>query len=71
MLALLGLVNYIHVPGGGNNAFDVIPVDTVSNGIICTTVYGAKKEGNALDIYNCGTSGQNTLTMNGYKDMMI
>lgn len=52
----LGLINYIKVKDGGNNVFDMIPVDIVSNGIIVSTAHAGQKSGNELDIYNCGSS---------------
>ena len=51
----LGLINYVKVKDGGSNVFDMIPVDTVSNGILITTAHAGQKPGNELDIYNCGT----------------
>jgi hypothetical protein len=35
----LGLINYVKVKDGGRNVFDMIPVDTVSNGILITTAH--------------------------------
>lgn len=46
----------------------MIPVDIVTNGIIISTAHAGSKQGNELDIYNCGTSDQNPISVCGYKD---
>jgi alcohol-forming fatty acyl-CoA reductase len=66
LMSSLGLIKYIKVYKGGNNSFDVIPVDIVSNGILVTTANAGCKNEKTLDIYNCGTSGQNPISMIGY-----
>lgn len=59
----LGLINYIKASNEGLNKFDMVPVDIVSNGIIVATANAGSKAGNELDVYNCGTSVENPITM--------
>jgi len=68
LMSGLGLINYINAQGV--NRFDVIPVDIVTNSIIVATANGANVEP-MMEIYNCGTSVQNPITMEGYKVHMI
>jgi len=69
VLVGLGLVNYIRAEG--NNKFDIVPVDIVTNHIIIATAYGATKAKGQMRVYNCGSSHSNPITMRGYKDSMV
>ena len=64
----LGLINFINARG--YNRFDVIPVDIVTNSLIVTTAYSATQP-RTMEVYNCGTSNVNPITMLGYKNSMI
>jgi len=66
----LGLINYVQVTDGGKNVFDMVPVDTVSNGIIVSTAHAGQKSGSELDIYNCGTSALHPVTIIEYRDLV-
>lgn len=68
VMCSVGLINYVKVANNGSNAFDMVPVDIVSNGIIVSTAHAGQKPGNELDIYNCGTSARNPISMLEYKD---
>ena len=63
----LGLLNYLRARG--DNRFDIIPVDIVTNQIITATAYGSLTK-NEMKVYNSGTSKTNPITMIGYKDLM-
>jgi len=69
VLVGLGLINYIRARG--DNKFDLIPVDIVTNHILIATAYGAEKKPGEMHVYNCGSSHSNPITMGGYKDRMI
>ena len=66
LMISLGLINYFQVTDGGKNVFDIVPVDTVSNGIIVSTAHAGQKPGKDLDIYNCGTSSLHPITIVDY-----
>jgi hypothetical protein len=70
LMCSLGLINYVKVPDGGKNVFDVVPVDIVSNGIIVSTAHAGQKPDNELDIYNCGTSSLNPCTIIDYREVV-
>ena len=67
LLTGLGFLRYIRARG--DNRFDVVPVDIVTNHIIAATAYGSLTK-NDMKVYNCGTSKTNPITMLGYKDEM-
>jgi len=67
-MAGLGLLNYVNAQG--NTRFDVIPVDIVTNSIIVATANGANVEP-MMEVYNCGTSVQNPITVNDYRVHML
>ena len=70
VLGALGILRYLYIPKP--NPFDVIPVDIVSNGIMVATAYhGDETQPDLLTVYNCSTSSQNPLTVEGYKDVAI
>ena len=50
-----------HLPGKPGNAFDVVPVDMVCKGI--TIAGSALLRGEHKQVYQCGTSGTNPLTI--------
>jgi hypothetical protein len=70
-MSSLGLINYIKISSGGTNIFDVIPVDIVSNGIIVATANAGTKPGNELDIYNCGSSVENPISLLKYRELIL
>lgn len=63
VLAGLGLLRIM--PTSGKNRFDVVPADVVANSILVVAVNSAIKE-IPFEVYNCGTSVQNPITMKGY-----
>lgn len=65
-LAGLGLLKLM--PTSGKNRFDVIPADIVSNSILICVVNSAVFD-IPFEVYNCGSSVQNPLTMKGYTDI--
>jgi fatty acyl-CoA reductase len=65
----MGLIPYINA--GGQNLFDMVPADIVSNGILVSTCKQGIDRSPKLDIYNMGTSEKNPITMGQYKDMTI
>lgn len=70
MLGALGILKHLHIPKP--NPFDLIPVDIVSNGILVATAYhGSDIDSSKLTVYNCTTSSQNPLTVEGYKDVAL
>lgn len=70
VLGALGILKHLHIPKP--NPFDMIPVDIVSNGILVATAYhGSGMDGSKLTVYNCTTSSQNPLTVEGYKDVAL
>jgi fatty acyl-CoA reductase len=71
LMSSLGLINYIKISSGGSNRLDMVPVDIVSNGIIVATANAGTKLGNELDIYNCGTSVENPITMSEYREIVL
>lgn len=68
LLTGLGLINFINAKG--DNKFDMIPVDIVTNSILVATAY-AISQPPKMEVYNSGTSVSNPITMLGYKDEMI
>ena len=70
ILGLFGILRNLHIPKP--NPFDVIPVDIVSNGVLIATAYhGQESTKDSLTIYNCTTSSQNPISMEGYKDITL
>ena len=53
------------MPTVGDNRFDVIPADIVSNSIIIVTANSAIKN-IPFEVYNCGSSVQNPTTIRQY-----
>jgi len=54
-----------YLPGKGDTPLDVVPVDTVSNGLVIATAHAAQSK-QTLHIYNCSSSAQNPLLTNIY-----
>lgn len=50
-----------YLPAKTGNPFDIVPVDTVCNGIMA--ISAALIEGRHAQVYQCGTSGDNLLTI--------
>jgi hypothetical protein len=70
MLGSMGILKNMHIPKP--NPFDIIPVDIVSNGILVATANSAMfPDENKLPIYNCTTTSQNCISIEGYKDLCI
>lgn len=70
ILGTLGILQNMYIPKP--NPFDIIPVDIVSNGVLVATAYhGQPNVEDRLTIYNCTTTSQNPITMEGYKDLAI
>ena len=69
VLGGLGLIQLVHKPKE-NNVFDIIPVDIVSNGLLCATA-DASSSAQRLTIYNSATSVQNPITLEDYKDIVL
>ena len=68
LLTGLGLIHYIQARG--DNRFDLIPVDIVTNHIVTATAYGQLTP-NEMKVYNSGTSVANPITMEGYRAEMM
>ena len=66
VLAGIGLLKLM--PTSGRNRFDVIPADVVSNSILICAANSAVFD-IPFEVYNCGSSVQNPITMRGYVDM--
>lgn len=64
----IGLINFVN--SEGINHFDIIPVDIVTNSILVVTANGAMQP-EQLEVYNCGTSRINPLTVGNFKDYML
>ena len=70
ILGIIGVLRHMHIPRP--NPFDIIPADIVSNGILLATAFhGDDQQTAPLTIYNCTTTSQNPITMEGYKDLAI
>lgn len=66
----MGILRNMYIPKP--NPFDIIPVDVVSNSILISTAYHADASNRELmTIYNCTTTAQNPITMEGYKDVAM
>ena len=61
----MGLIPYINA--AGDNNFDLIPADVVSNGILIATCKQGIEQSKKLNIYNMGTSEKNPITMADYR----
>jgi hypothetical protein len=61
----MGLIPYINA--AGNNYFDLIPADIVSNGILVSTCKQGIDRSKHLNIYNCASSEKNAITMGDYR----
>jgi len=63
ILGGFGILRYL--PGKGDTPLDVIPVDTVSNGLLIATAHAAQSE-KSIHIYNCSSSVQNPMLTYDY-----
>jgi fatty acyl-CoA reductase len=66
LLTALGLMQVVRVEGDGETAFDLVPVDYVSNGCLVATAYSAKNKID-FEIYNMATSVRNKITFAGFR----
>ena len=70
-LTVLGGVGLLKLmPTAGENRFDVIPADIVSNSILIVSAHSAIMD-IPFDVYNCGSSVQNPVTIGNYARTIV
>ena len=58
---MLGLINYLHCEE--KQILDIVPVDYVSNLILCATVFTAKSDVGAFNIVHSSSSKHQPITI--------
>jgi hypothetical protein len=58
---MLGLINYLHCEE--KQVLDIVPVDYVSNLILCATVYTAKSAEGSFNIVHSSSSKHQPITI--------
>lgn len=67
--AMLGLINYLHCDT--KQILDIVPVDFVSNLILCSAAYTAVQPAGALFIAHSSSSTQNPITIMQIMDILL
>ena len=66
---LSGLGLWTNINGDGANAFDIVPVDYCSNGILVATAHAGNQPRDFAETYNCASSSCNQINQQQYGDI--
>lgn len=66
---MLGLINFVHTEH--NHILDIVPVDFVSNLIICATAFTARCPPGTLKVLHSSTSQHNPCTISEMADILL